>query len=115
MFVLSFENENDRTSFLKYYVPNVEKKEFNVSIDGKIMKKHTNNLLKWKETMITRQVVYWISKHYTLITSDLSKQIELENRDLKQKINIIRRLPRNEGATIFFIIEKLKERTFEFS
>ena len=115
MFVLSFENENDRTSFLKYYVPNVEIKEFNVSVDGKIMKKLTNNLLKWKKTMITRQVVCWISKHYTLITSDLSKQTELENRDLKQKINIIGRLPRNEGATMFFIIEKLKETTFEFS
>ena len=34
-FVLSFENEEDRTSFLKYYVPKVEIKDFNVLIDGK--------------------------------------------------------------------------------
>ena len=35
LFVLSFENENDRTSFSKYYVPNVQIKDFNVLIDGK--------------------------------------------------------------------------------
>ena len=34
MFVLSNENENDRTSFSKYYVPNVQIKDF-VLIDGK--------------------------------------------------------------------------------
>ena len=32
------------------------------------------------------------SKHYKLIAIDLSKQIELEDRDLKQKINFIGRL-----------------------
>ena len=35
LFVLSFENENDRTSFSKYYVPKVEIKDFNVLIDRK--------------------------------------------------------------------------------
>ena len=35
LFVLSFENENDRTSFSKYYVPNVQIKDFNVLIDWK--------------------------------------------------------------------------------
>ena len=33
--VLSFENENHRTSFSKYYVPNVQIKDFNVLIDWK--------------------------------------------------------------------------------
>ena len=32
LFVLSFENENDRTSFSKYYVPNVQKKIFDMPI-----------------------------------------------------------------------------------
>ena len=32
-FVLLFENENNRTSFSKYYVPNVQIKDFNVLID----------------------------------------------------------------------------------
>ena len=35
LLVLSFENENDRTSFSKYYVPNVQIKDFNVLINGK--------------------------------------------------------------------------------
>ena len=36
LFVLSFKNEKDRTSFSKYYVPIVEIKDFNVLIDEKI-------------------------------------------------------------------------------
>ena len=35
LFVLSFENEDGRTSFSKYYTPSVEVKGFNVLIDGK--------------------------------------------------------------------------------
>ena len=34
-FVLSFENEDDTTSFSKYYTPNVEMKNVNIFIDGK--------------------------------------------------------------------------------
>ena len=55
LFILSYENENDRTSFSKYYVPKVEIKDFNALIDGKLFleipvkqakKKHMNKLLK---------------------------------------------------------------------
>ena len=35
LFVLLFENEDDRKSFSKYHVPNVQIKDFNVLIDGK--------------------------------------------------------------------------------
>ena len=35
LFVLSSENENDRTSFSKYYVPSVQIKDFNLIIVGK--------------------------------------------------------------------------------
>ena len=34
LFVLSFGNEDDRTSYYKYYVPNVEIKDYNVLING---------------------------------------------------------------------------------
>ena len=43
------------------------------------------------------------------------KQIKWENPVLKQQINFIGRLKRDERATMFFIIEKSKETTFEFS
>ena len=35
LFVLSFENEEDRTSFSKHYTRKVEAKGFNVLVDGK--------------------------------------------------------------------------------
>ena len=35
LFVLSFENENNSTSFSKYFVPKVEIQDFNMLIDGK--------------------------------------------------------------------------------
>ena len=113
MFVLSFENEEDRTSFSKYYVPKVEIKDFNVLIDGKsffdvpvknkeeayekimsISKNNdytTGNLLDYE----------YFSKHYKLIAIDSSKQIELGNSDLKQQINFIGKLE-DDRAPMFF-------------
>ena len=35
LFILSFENENDRTSRSTDYLPKVEIKDYNVMIDGK--------------------------------------------------------------------------------
>ena len=55
----------------------------------------------------------YFSKHCKLIAIDLSKQVELENPNLKQQINFIGRL--EEDATMFFIIEGKKETAFEFS
>ena len=126
LFVLSFENETDRTSFSKYYVSKVEIKHFNVLIDGKpffeipvknkeeayeaIVEMSKNNdyttgsLLDYK----------YFKDHYKLIAIDLSKQIELENPDLKQQIHFIGRLEEN-NATMFFIIEKKEETIFDFS
>ena len=57
----------------------------------------------------------YFSKHYKLISIDLSKQVELQNSDLKQQINLIGKLERNKGATMFFIIERSEEITFKFS
>ena len=56
----------------------------------------------------------YFKDYYKLIAIDLSKQIELENPDLKQQINFIGRLEEN-NATVFFIIEKKEETTFDFS
>ena len=125
LFVLSCENETDRTSFSKHYVPKVEVKDFNVLIDEKPyfeipvknkeegyepnieMSKNndytTGNLLDYE----------YFSYFYRLIAIDLSKQIELENLDLKQQINFIGRLEKD--ATMFFIMEKKEEATFDFS
>ena len=55
----------------------------------------------------------YFSKHYKLIAIYLSKQIELENPDLKQQINFIGKLE-DDRATMFLMTEKLEETTFEF-
>ena len=55
----------------------------------------------------------YFSKHYKLISTDLRKQIELDNPDLRQKINFIGKLEGDE-ATMLFIVEKSEETTFEF-
>ena len=36
LYVLAFENDEQRTSNKRYYIPNVEIKDYNVMIDGKI-------------------------------------------------------------------------------
>ena len=78
LFVLSFENENNRTSISKYYVPNVKLKNFDVLIVGKrffltlqekMKKKHTNRLLKWEETVITQLIIFWVMSTFQGITS----------------------------------------------
>ena len=55
----------------------------------------------------------YFSKHYKRITIDLSKQIELEKHDLRQQINFIGKLE-DDKVTMFFIIEKSEETSFEF-
>ena len=54
----------------------------------------------------------YFSKHYEIIAIDLSKKTELENPDLKQQIDFIGKLKEDE-ATMFSIIEKSEEITFE--
>ena len=54
----------------------------------------------------------YVKKNYRLIATDLSKQTKLKD---PQQINVIGK-PENQdhGATMFFIIQKSKETTFNF-
>ena len=45
----------------------------------------------------------YFKEHDKLIAIDLSKQIESENKDMKQQINSIGNLQRENGAVMFFI------------
>ena len=102
LFVLSFENEDDRTSYYKYYVPSVEIKDYNVLIDGNaFFELPIKNIEETYEKIIqiTDHSGYYtrgnlldyeyFKEHYKLIAIDLSKKIELENKDIKQQINFI--------------------------
>ena len=127
LFVLSFPRNNNTDSkytFSTYYVPKVRVNDFNVLIDGKsffdLLVKNdeeayekiidmsnssdytTGNLLDYA----------YYKKHCILIVIDLSKQTKLKD---PQQINFIGKLLRNTGASMFFIIEKSEETTFNFS
>ena len=122
LFVLSFENEDDRTSYYKYYLPSVEIKDYNVLIDGNaFFELPIKNIEETYEKIIqiadhsgyyTRGNLLdyeYFKEHYKLIAINLSKQIELENKDIKQQINFIGNLECDDGAAIFFITEKSEE------
>ena len=95
----------DEKHFFEIHIKNKEAAYEAIIEMSKINYYTTGNLLDYE----------YFPKHYKLIAIDLGKQTELENPDLKQQINFIRRLERNEGATMFFIIEKKEETTFDFS
>ena len=84
--LLKLENENDRTFFSKYYVPDVQIQDFNVLINGKrFFDVPIKNEEETYEQVIEmgrnnyattgNLLDYDFSKHYKLIAIDLSKQI----------------------------------------
>ena len=120
------ENEEDRTYFSKYYTLKVEIENFNVLIYGRdffdVPVKNKEEAYE-KIIEISKNSDYatgnlldseYSSKHYKLIAIDLSKQIELQNSNLKQQTNFIGKLE-DDRATRFFIIGKSEETTLEFS
>ena len=127
LLVLSFSrnnNTNNRVSFSDYYVPNVEIKDFNVLINGKSF---FDLPVKNEEETYEKIIEMSNNNDYTtgnlldfayfkennkLIANDLSKQTKLKDH---QQINFIGKLDKDNGATMFFIIEKSKETTFNFS
>ena len=127
LFVLPFPRNNNtdsRYSFSNYYVPKVEINDFNVLIDGKsffdlpvkneeeayekIIEMSNNNNYTTGNLL---DFAYY-KENYRLIAIDLSKQTKLKD---PQQINFIGKLDKDNGATMFFIIEKSEETTFNFS
>ena len=126
LFVLSFSSNNNtdkRDSFSHYYVPNVEIKYFNVLIDEKSFfdlpvkneQETYENIIEMSNNndYTTGNLLHfaYFKENYKLIAIDLSKQTKL--KDPKQ-INFIGKLDKDNGATMFFIIEKSEETTFNF-
>ena len=132
LFVLSFKKikENNikkdyRDSFSHYYVPKVQIKDLNVLIDEKsffdlpinneeetyekIIDMSNNNIYMTGNLL---DFVYY-KENYKLIATDLSKQTKIKD---PQQINFIGKLENQDhGGTMFFIIEKSEETTFNFS
>ena len=126
LFVLAYQNADDRQSCSQFYLPNVMVKDYNVIIDKLAffdLPIKTEEEAYEKIIYISRNNEYttgnlldydYFKKHYKLITIDLSKQQVLqENEDLIQQINFIGRL--TEAANVFIIIEKKENTILEFS
>ena len=133
LFVLSFQRiagqnnttKDHRDSFSDYYVLNVEIKDSDVLIDRKsffdLQVKNEEEAYEKIMDMSNNNNDYttgnlldfaFFKKNYRLIATDLSKQTKLKD---PQQINFIGKLSKNTGATMFFIIEKSEETTFNFS
>ena len=126
LFVLAYQNADDRQSFYELYLPKVMIKDFNVIIDKLVFLdlpiKNEEEAYE-KIIDISRNNEYttgnlldydYFKKYYKLIAIDLSKQQVLqENEDLIQQINFISRL--EKAANVFIIIEKKEKTIIEFS
>ena len=126
LFVLAYQNADDRQSFCQFYLPRVMVKDFNVIIDKLAffdLPIKTEEEAYEKLIDISRNNEYttgnlldydYFKKYYQLIATDLSKQQVLqENEDLIQQINFNGKL--EEAANVFIIIEKKENTILEFS
>ena len=123
LFVLAFEHDNDndqRISNKRYYIPNVEIKDYNVMIDGKNFfdQPVKNDKITYENirkiatgqgddyaTGCLLDYTYF-KKYYRMIAVDLSKQQALDG-DPKaiQQINFTASLDRAGNTRFYFILE----------
>ena len=130
LFVLAFEDDDQRISKKEYYLSNVEIKDYNVMIDGKnffdqLVKNNKvtyDNIRKSSTgqgddytTGCLLDYIYF-KNYYKMIAVDLSKQQALD-ADPKaiQQINFTANLDRAGNTRFYFILEEAKETAFEFS
>ena len=128
LFVLAFENDMQRTSSKRYFLPNVVIKNYNVTIDGKnffdqpIKNKTYENIRKIAtgqgDDYTTGCLLdySYFKENYKMIAIDLSKQqaLDADPRAIQQ-INFTADLDRAGNTTMFFTIEEAKENVLDFS
>ena len=123
-FVLSFENEDDRTSHSTYYLPKVEIKDYNVMVYHKNkFDQPVNSEVKINENnrnIATGQGDHYTTgclldyayfkKYYKMIGIDLSKQqvLDADPRAIQQT-NFTANLSRPGNTRIYFVLEEAKE------
>ena len=127
---MSFKDGDSLESHKQYYLPTVEIKDYDDMIDGRnIFDQPIKNHLKIYDNIrkittgqgddCTAECLLdypYFKRYYKLIATDLSKQPKLDT-DSKaiQQINFAVNLDREEGSTMFLIIEEVKETVLYFS
>ena len=130
LFVLGFENDDDRTSDEQYYLPTVEIKDYNIMINGENVfdqpirnnKVTYNNIRKiatgqGDDCTTGRLLDYpYFANTYKMIAVDLSKQqaLDADPRAIQQ-INFTANLDRAGNTRVYFILEEAKETILDFS
>ena len=130
LFVLVFENDDDRTSHYEYYFPTVEIKDYNIMINGenffdqpiknnKITYDNIRKIATGQGDDYTTGCLLgypYFANTYKIITVDLSKQeaIDADPRAI-QKINFTANLDRAGNTRVYFILEEAKETILDFS
>ena len=98
LFVLAFEDDAQKTSNKKYYLPNVEINDYNVMIDGKTF---------FNQPIKNDKVTYENIRKIATVSRDDLKAI--------QQFNFTANLDRAGNARFCFILEEAKETAFECS
>ena len=127
LFVVAFENYDQIISNKRYYIPNVEIKDYNVMIDGKNffdqpVKNDKVTYENIRKITIGQGDDYttgclldytYFKKYYKMIAVDLSKQQALD-ADPKaiQQINFTANLDRAENTRLYFNFEEAKKNCF---
>ena len=108
LFYLAFGDDTQRTSTKRYYIPNIEIKDYNVMIGGK-------NL--FDQSVKNDKVTYYIyfKNYYKMIAVDLSKQQALDADPIAiQQNNFTANLDRAGNTRFYFILEEAKETVLNF-
>ena len=130
LFVLAFENDDDRTSDNEYYIPTVEIKDYIIMINGEnfFNQPIKNNKVRYENIrkIATGQgddyttgclLDYsYFADTYKMIAVDLSKQqvLDADPRALQQ-INFTANLDRTGNTRVCFILEEAKKTILDFS
>ena len=130
LFVLAFENDNDRTSHDRYYLPTVHIKDYNIVINGenffdqpiknnKITYDNIRKIATGQGDDYTTGCLLdypYFANTYKMIAVDLSKQQALDaNPRAIQQINFTANLDRAGNTRVYFILEEAKETILDFS
>ena len=123
LFVLAFENDNHRTIHDRYYLPNVEIKDYNIMINGedifdqpiknnKVTYENIRKIATGQGDDYTTGCLLdysYFANTYKMIAADLSKQqaLDADPRAIQQ-INFTANLDRAVNTRVYFIIEEAK-------
>ena len=130
LFVLAFENDDNRISTRRYNLPTVEIKDYNIMINGgnffnqpiknnKVTYENIRKIATGQGDDCTTSYLLdysYFADTYKMIAVDLSKQqaLDADPRAIQQ-INFTANLDRAGNTRVYFILEEAKETILDFS